>query len=100
MVKVDGGLHPGARFNHAKGIVVTGTFTPTAQARSLSQAAHFKGPSVPVTVRFSNGPGVPENPDNSPATGPRGMAIRFTLPDGKFTDIMSISHNGFVVGTG
>jgi catalase len=100
MVKVDGGIHPGARFNHAKGIVVSGTFTPSAQAKSLSRAAHFKGPAVPVTVRFSNGPGVPENPDNSPASGPRGMAIRFMLPGGGSTDIMAISHNGFVVGTG
>jgi len=100
MVRVNGGIHDGARFNHAKGIVVSGTFTPTARAKSLSQAAHFKGPAVPITVRFSNGPGVPENPDNSPATGPRGMSIRFALPGGGFTDIMSISHNGFVVGTG
>jgi catalase len=100
MVKVNGGIHDGARFNHAKGIVVSGTFTPTAQAKSLSRAAHFNGPPVPVTVRFSNGPGVPDNPDNSPASGPRGMSIRFTLPGGGFTDIMSISHNGFVVGTG
>jgi catalase len=28
------------------------------------------------------------------------MAIRFNLPGGGFTDIVSISHNGFVVGTG
>jgi catalase len=55
---------------------------------------------MPVTVRFSNGPGVPDNPDNNPASGPRGMSIRFALPGGGFTDIMSISHNGFVVGTG
>jgi catalase len=100
MVRVNGGIHDGARFNHAKGIVVSGTFTPTAQAKSLSRAAHFNGPPVPVTVRFSNGPGVPDNPDNSPASGPRGMSIRFAVPGGGFTDIMSISQNGFVVGTG
>ena len=85
---------------HAKGIVVSGSFTPAAQAKSLSQAAHFKGPPVPVTVRFSNAPGVPTNLDNDPRSGPRGMAIRFALPGGAFTDIVSISHNGFVVGTG
>jgi catalase len=28
------------------------------------------------------------------------MAVRFTLPGGAFTDIVAISHNGFVVGTG
>jgi catalase len=100
MVKVNGGIHTGFRFNHAKGIVVSGSFTPTAQAKSLSPAAHFAGPAVPVTVRFSNGPGVPDNLDNDPGSGPRGMSIRFKLPGGGFTDIMAISHNGFVVGTG
>src|SRR5262249_39522312 len=32
--------------------------------------------------------------------GPRGIAIRFKIPGGGFTDIVSISHNGFIVGTG
>jgi len=100
MVQLNGGIHPGFRFNHAKGIVVSGSFTPTAQAKTLSRAAHFSGPVVPVTVRFSNAPGVPANADNDPRSGPRGMAIRFKLTGGGFTDIVSISHNGFVVGTG
>ena len=100
MVQLNGGIHTGFRFNHAKGIVVSGSFTPTAQAKTLSRAAHFSGPAVPVTVRFSNAPGVPANADNDPRSGPRGMAIRFKLTGGGFTDIVSISHNGFVVGTG
>ncbi len=100
VVQLDGGIHTGFRFMHAKGIVLSGSFTPTAQAKSLSRAAHFKGPPVSVTVRFSNAPGVPTNADNDPGAGPRGMAIRFNLPGGGFTDIVSISHNGFVVGTG
>ncbi len=100
MVQVNGGIHTGFRFNHAKGIVVSGSFTPTAEAKSLSRAAHFGGSPVPVTVRFSNAPGVPVNADNNPGSGPRGIAIRFTLPGRAFTDIVSISHNGFVVGTG
>jgi catalase len=100
IVKLNGGIHTGFRFMHAKGIVVSGTFKPTPEAKSLSSAAHFSGPPVPVTVRFSNAPGVPTNADNNPGSGPRGMAIRFTIPGGGFTDIVSISHNGFVVGTG
>lgn len=100
VVQLNGGIHTGFRFMHAKGIVTSGTFTPTAEARTLSRAAHFSGPPVPVTVRFSNAPGVPANMDNNPGSGPRGMAIRFTLPGEAFTDIVSISHNGFVVGTG
>jgi catalase len=100
VVQLNGGIHTGFRFMHAKGIVTSGTFTPTAQAKTLSRAAHFSGPAVPVTVRFSNAPGLPTNADNSPGSGPRGIAIRFNLPGGGFTDIVSISHNGFVVGTG
>ena len=100
VVKLNGGVHTGFRFMHAKGIVTSGTFTPTAEAKALSRAAHFNGPSVPVMVRFSNAPGIPTNADNSPGSGPRGIAIRFTLPGGAFTDIVSISHHGFVVGTG
>jgi catalase len=100
MVKLNGGIHTGFRFMHAKGIVVSGTFTPTKEARSLSSAAHFRGPAVPVTVRFSDGTGVPNIPDSDPRGGPRGIAIRFNIPGGSFTDIVSVSHNGFVVGTG
>lgn len=99
MVKANGGIHKGFRFAHAKGLVVTGTFTPTPAARSVSRAAHFAS-AVPVTVRFSDGTGLPTIPDNTPNAAPRGMAIRFQLPAGGVTDIVAISHNGFIVGTG
>lgn len=100
MVQLNGGIHTGFRFAHAKGIVTTGTFTAAPEAKSLSRAAHLQGKPVPVTVRFSDGAGVPVIPDNDPNAAPRGIAIRFTLPGGAFTDIVSLSHNGFVVGTG
>ena len=100
LILMAGGVHTGYRINHAKGIVVTGTFAAEAGAASVSRAAHFQGPAVPVTVRFSDGTGVPSIPDTHPGAGPRGMAIRFTLPGGAFTDIVAVSHNGFVVGTG
>ena len=94
------GNKPGYRPVHAKGIVCQGTFAPSGNAATLSKAAHFQGALVPVTVRFSDGGPDPSIPDNSPDAGPRGMAIRFKLPgDGK-TDIVAMSHNGFVVGTG
>jgi catalase len=94
------GIKPGFRPLHAKGIVCQGTFTPSRDAAAISKAAHFQGGSVPVTVRFSDGAPDPSLPDNSLDGGPRGMAVRFKLPgDGK-TDIVAISHNGFIVGTG
>ena len=100
LVLLAGGVHPGYRFMHAKGIVVTGTFTAAAGAPSVSRAAHLQGGAIPVTVRFSDATGVPNIPDTDPNAGPRGLAIRFALPGNAFTDIVAISHNGFVVGTG
>jgi catalase len=96
--KVAGGPHPGFRSNHAKGILVAGTFTPAKTAPSLSSAPHF-AKTVPVLVRFSDTTGVPNMPDASPDASPHGMAIRFKLPDGGSTDIVSISSNGFPVAT-
>ena len=72
-----GGIHTGYRFNHAKGLVVTGTFTAAAGASSVSRAAHLQGGTVPVTVRFSDASGVPNIPDTDPGAVPRGIAIRF-----------------------
>ena len=96
----DPGTRPGHRVAHAKGIVCEGTFVPSADAAKLSKAAHFQRGSVPVTIRFSDGPANPIIADNSPDAGPRGMAIRFKLAGGGLTDIEGLSHNGFAVGTG
>jgi catalase len=94
------GVHPGIRANHAKGVVLEGTFTPSASAASLTKAAHLqkRKTPIPVTVRFSAGSGVPTVPDTNEM--PRGMAIKFTLPDGTKTDLVILSFNGFPVATG
>jgi catalase len=94
------GNQSGNRLVHAKGIVVQGTFTPSKDAAAYSSAVHFRSPSVPITVRFSDAAPAPAIPDMSPDAAPFGMAIRFMLPGGKYTDIVSFAHNGFVVGTG
>ncbi len=96
--KLAGGPHKGYRANHAKGIMVDGTFTPAKSALTLSKAPHFAG-TVPVLVRFSDTTGVPNLPDAAPEASPHGMAIRFKLPEGSSTDIVSISANGFPVAT-
>jgi catalase len=98
MLQVPGSKR-GYRLVHAKGIVCQGTFGPSGDAAALSKAVHFQGDPVPVTVRFSDGPPDPSIPDNSPDAGPRGMAIRFHLSSHGKTDIVAMSHNGFVVGT-
>jgi len=86
------------RFAHAKGIVCQGTFQASPGAAAISRAAHFAAGNVPVTVRFSDGAPDIAVTDNSPDAVPRGMAIRFAT--GRGTDVMAISHNGFIVGTG
>jgi catalase len=94
------GVKSGYRVVHAKGIVCRGTFTPSKDAATLSRAGHFQDVSVPVTVRLSDGNPDPIIPDNTPNAGPRGMAIRFKLPNGNETDIIALSVNGFAVSTG
>ncbi len=93
------GLHPGFRPAHAKGIMLSGKFTPTRDAALLSRAPHFNRASTPVTVRFSNSTGVPVIPDNDPNADPRGMAIRFNLAEHVHTDIVSHSTDGFPTHT-
>src|ERR1700722_11714164 len=68
------GLNPGYRPAHAKGILLSGVFTPAANAQSLSRAPHFIRENTPVSVRFSNSTGIPTIPDNDPNADPRGMA--------------------------
>lgn len=96
--KLSGGPHKGFRANHAKGVMVEGSFTPAPSAASLSKAPHF-AKRVTVLVRFSDTTGVPNLPDASPDASPHGMAIRFNIPGGGSTDIVSISANGFPVAT-
>src|SRR5271170_2063389 len=73
------GQHPGFRPAHAKGAMLTGTFTPSSDGASLTRAGHMNNPSTPVSVRFSNSTGVPLIPDNDANANPRGLAIRFHL---------------------
>src|SRR3954464_11548186 len=93
------GMHPGFRPAHAKGIMLAGTFTPSASAKELTKAPHGQR-SVPVTVRFSNSTGLPMVPDTDPNADPRGMAIRFHLGEHVHTDIVSHSTDGFPTRTG
>lgn len=89
------GVHPGYRAAHAKGTMLTGTFTAAADAQKLTRAPHIVRASTPVTVRFSNSTGLPQIPDFSPDANPRGLAIRFNLAEHVHTDIVSHSFDGF-----
>lgn len=93
--RIAAGPHKGFRSNHAKGIVVSGTFAPSASATGISKASHLQKTPSEVIVRFSNATGIPNIADTSPKANPRGIAIRFKLPGDKFTDIVSFSVNRF-----
>jgi catalase len=84
---------------HAKGTILQGTFTPTPQARELSQAPVFASGNVPVTVRFSDFTGLPDIPDNVGEASPRGFAVKFRLPKGSELDVVTHSFNGFPTRT-
>jgi catalase len=98
--KADGGIHPGFRPAHAKGILLTGVFTPSLEAASLTRAPHIQRDSTPVTVRFSDFAGIPTVADNDPqGASPRGCAIRFHLAEHLHTDIVAHSTDGFPART-
>lgn len=96
--RLSGGPHAGERANHAKGLVAAGIFTPSAQAADISRAPQFRR-AVGATIRFSSGTGLPSLSDADPRGRPFGLAIRLALGGGRYTDIVTISHNGFPVAT-
>ena len=94
-----GGPHPGIRSNHAKGLMASGYFEASKAAADITYAPHFNTPKTDVLVRFSNASGVPDIADSSPDGFPKGMAIRFMLPEEEYTDIVVISVERFPVKT-
>ncbi|OBI81054.1 catalase family peroxidase [Mycobacterium sp. 1245805.9] len=96
-IRGTGGAQPGSRALHAKGTLYRGTFTATPEAASLSRARQLDGSTVPALIRFSNGSGNPSQRDGVP--GVRGLAVKFTLPDGSTTDVSTQTARLFVSST-
>ncbi len=94
------GAHPGFRANHAKGVVVEGSFKASPEAATLSKAVLFNGSAISVIVRFSDSTGIPDLPDGSDPANPHGMAIKYHLPDGSDADMVINSLKFFPVATG
>jgi len=98
--KANRGVHPGFRPAHAKGILLTGIFTPSDEAASFTNAPHIQRGSTPITVRFSDFAGIPTIADNDPQNAsPRGCAIRFHLGEHSHTDIVAHSVDTFPTRT-
>jgi catalase len=88
-----------ARAVHAKGLILEGTFAPAEAARALSKAAVFTSRSVPVIMRFSAFPGIPDIADNIGEASPRGLAIKFRAGGDADMDVVTINFNGFPAAT-
>ena len=88
---------PGRRPVHTIGVGVKGEFVASDVARTYCIAEHFDGQPVPVSVRYSNGLGGPEQHDGW--SDVRGMATRFHLPDGRATDLIATTLGEFFVQT-
>src|SRR6266436_1800042 len=98
--KLAGGVHPGFRPVHAKGLMYSGTFTPSPGAAKLTRAPHSVRPTTPVTVRFSLAAGIPTVADNGSEASPQSIAVRFHLAEHVHTDIIAHSVDGFPARTG
>lgn len=64
-------------------------FTPNGKASPLTVASHLQDEAVPVIIRFSNSSPIPSHPD---AISPvKGMAVKFHLPNGKVSDLITVT---------
>ena len=91
------GPHHGFRPVHAKGLVCSGMFRPSADAPRVTRAPHFAGQPVPTVIRFANSSGNPEVQDGAPNV--RSMAVKFLLGADRSADILANSVEGFVART-
>ncbi|HXJ79186.1 MAG TPA: catalase family peroxidase [Candidatus Methylomirabilis sp.] len=91
------GSHPGFRPAHAKGIVCSGTFRASTEARRISRASHLQGAPLAAVIRFANASGDPNVHDGQP--GVRSLAVKFQLSGGANADILANSIEGFPART-
>jgi catalase len=88
-----------ARAVHTNGIMLEGTFSPTADARKLTKAPTFAGKTLPVIARFSTFAGVPNLPDNDDGAAPAGFGVKIRGQDGDDFDIETNQHKDFITAT-
>src|SRR4029077_15556713 len=74
-----GGVHPGFRRNHAKGLGASGYFESNGNGVRLSKAQVFQPGRVPVIGRFSLGGGQPYATDTPNAV--RGLGLQLSAAD-------------------
>jgi catalase len=82
---------------HTCGVMVKGTFEPSGKAGSGAPPYLEAGRLLPVVARFSSCSADVEIDDRHVV--PRGLAVRFYLPDDRNTDLVSMSTDCFPVTT-
>lgn len=86
-----------ARRSGAKGVCASGFFIGTPDGRTLTSSAIFSGQEIPVIARFSVGGGNPKASDKGKTV--RGLALKFSGPDGESWDMANISAPVFFVNS-
>jgi catalase len=66
---------------------------------TISTVPHLQKTATAVTIPFSDFAGIPDIPDTEGLARPHGLGLKFHLPDGRDTDIVPHSFNGFPVAT-
>ncbi|MFM2380726.1 MAG: hypothetical protein RLZZ143_3309 [Cyanobacteriota bacterium] len=89
------GNFQGYRVLHADGRLFHGSFRANEAARKYTRAVHLQGDGVPVTVRISKGGGDPFAHFSNTV----GLATRFYLPNGRFTNLVMLSQKLFIVNS-
>ena len=92
------GKHPGDRAAHTKGFCLTGQFTPSADAPSLSKAPQFAKP-VPIIARFSLGRRQSARRPTMTRTMCVGSRCASTSATAPYSDLVMISAPVFFVKT-
>ena len=83
------GEHKGYRAVHAKGFCGEGSFTATPEASGLSIASVFDGSDVPVMIRYSLTPGLPNASDANEVI--KSLVVRMMPEDGDTLDLLTLS---------
>jgi len=92
-----GGVHPGFRRNHAKGLGASGFFESNGNGVRLSKATLFRPGRVSVLGRFSVPGGEPYVADSPQSI--HALALEFSLPNGELWRTAMVNIPVFVVRT-
>lgn len=90
-------LRPGWRPVHTHGVFMRGRFQPSGDARPAAPPHLRQGPPTRVLARFSGCD--PRLDADDRHFGPRGLAVRFELPQDRTTDLVTISTDRFPATT-